>query len=326
MSVDDGQYYIGNPGSAYSQLLQRALPNAGFTNPVCATCPNLPKAIRDYDGIEFRLETAPAEKFFGSISYTYSKLNGNYPGLNSTYFLDGGGGRHEPNNNRSFDLPQMLFDAHGHPVGGPLPTDRPNSFFGFGYYRLKWFGQETLIGLQQQFSSGSPQSTCLPTVDSQSSCMFVEGQGNWVNFHQAANGDIIRDSITQNKRTPWLSQSDLSLTHELHVSKDHEQMRLSFNVNCLNCLNQRIPLALYNSPLATGWTTPAPTAAQLALNAGAPADYLTMMTNFDYMSLINVKNTTSNTNGKPNTLASRYGAPIIYTAARNMRLQMKFTF
>jgi hypothetical protein len=33
-----------------------------------------------------------------------------------------------------------------------------------------------------------------------------------------------------------------------------------------------------------------------------------------------------NTNGKPNTFASRYGQPIIYQNARNMRLQMKFIF
>jgi hypothetical protein len=289
---------------------------------VCPSCPNLPKAIRDYDGVEFRLIKRAGDRWFGQVAYTYSRLYGNYPGLSDTYFLDGGGGRHEPNNNRAFDLPQMLFDAHGKPVGGPLPTDRPNSIYGVGYYRLKWHGQETDLGLVQQFSSGSPQSTCLPTVDSQSSCMFVEGQGNWVNFHQdAATGDIIRDSITQNKRTPWLIQSDLSLTHEIKVSKSNEGLRLSFRADVFNILNQHTPLALYNSPLATGVTTP-------SAAAGAPIgwDYLSMMTNFDYMGLMNVKNTTSNVNGQPNTFASRYGQPIIYQGARNMRLQMKFTF
>jgi hypothetical protein len=322
MSLDDGQYYIGNPGSQYSQLLHRPLPNAGFTTAVCPSCPNLPKAIRDYDGVEFRLIKRAGDRWFGQVAYTYSRLYGNYPGLSDTYFLDGGGGRHEPNNNRAFDLPQMMFDAHGKPVGGPLPTDRPNSIYGVGYYRLKWLGQETNLGLVQQFSSGSPQSTCLPTVDSQSSCMFVEGQGNWANFHQdAATGDIIRDSITQNKRTPWLIQSDLSLTHEIKVSKSNEGLRLSFRADVFNILNQHAPLALYNSPLATGVTTP-------SAAAGAPIgwDYLSMMTNFDYMGLMNVKNTTSNVNGQPNTFASRYGQPIIYQGARNMRLQMKFTF
>jgi hypothetical protein len=224
----------------------------------------------------------------------------------------------------------MLFDAHGHTVGGPLPTDRPNVISGFGYYRLKWFGQETDLGLVQQFGQGTPQSTCLPTVDSQSSCMFVEGQGNWVNFHQdPATGDIVRDSITQGKRTPWLMSTDLSLAHEFHVSKSNENLKLQFRADVFNILNQHAALALYNSPLAAGVTTPEA--------GGIGWDYLSMMTNFDYMSLMNNKTTGVNSkgqvvyagpnvNGAPNTLASRYGQPIIFQNARNMRLQMRFIF
>jgi len=333
MSLDDGQYYIGNPGSAYSQLLHRPLPNAGFTTAVCPSCPNLPKAERDYDGVEFRLIKRGSGNWGGQAAYTYSRLYGNYPGLSDTYFLDGGGGRHEPNNNRAFDLPQMLFDAHGKPVGGPLPTDRPNVFSGYGYYRLKWLGQETNFGLVQEFGQGTPQSTCLPTVDSQSSCMFVEGQGNWVNFHQdPATGDIVRDGITQGKRTPWLMQSDLSLSEEFHVSKSNENLRLQFRADVFNILNQHAPLALYNSPLATGVTTQ-----QSAPGSAIGWDYVSLMTNFDYMSLMNNKATTVNSKGQvvyagpnvnnaPNTLASRYGQPIIYQNARNMRLQMRFIF
>ncbi|MGH9523916.1 MAG: TonB-dependent receptor [Terriglobales bacterium] len=327
MSLDDGQYYIGNPGSAYSQLLHRALPNAGYSAAVCPTCPNLPKATRDYDGIEFRLIRRASEKWFGQISYTYSRLDGNYPGLSDTYFLDGGGGRHEPNNNRAFDLPQMLFDGKGHAVGGPLPTDRPNVISGVGYYRLKWAGMESTFGFTQIAESGTPQSTCLPTVDSQSSCMFVAGQGNWINFHQASNGDIVQDSVSNGKRTPFLTQSDFSFTHALHVSKTNEAMKVSFTATMFNVFNQHAPLALYNSPLAGGYTTPT------AANA-VGWDYLSLMNNFDYLSLMNNKTTNAagtayagpNTNGKPNTLASRYGAPIIYQNARNMRLEVRFTF
>ena len=338
MSLDDGQYYIGNPGSAYSQILHRAVPNAGYNVAVCPTCPNLPKATRNYDGIEFRLIRRPTEKWFGQVSYTYSRLNGNYPGLSDTYFLDGGGGRHEPNNNRAFDLPQMLFDGQGHAVGGPLPTDRPHVVSAVGYYRLKWWGMETLIGATQVLESGTPQSTCLPTVDSQSSCMFVAGQGNWINFHQdAATGNIVQDSISKGKRSQALIQSNLSISHEIKVSKTNEGLRLSFSANIFNLFNQHAVMALYNSPLATGYTTP--TSA-----AGAPIgwDYLSLMNNFNYMALMNdrttklVTNATTgvvstvyggpNTNGAPNTLASRYGLPIIYQGTRNIRVQVKFSF
>ncbi len=325
MSLDDGQYYIGNPGSAYSQLLHRALPSAGFAAAVCPSCPNLPKAIRNYDGVEFRLIRRAGARWFGQVSYTYSKLDGNYAGLNDTYFLDGNGGRHEPNNGRAFDLPQMLFDGQGHTIGGPLPTDRPHSISAVGYYRLKWKGMETLIGATQQLASGAPQSTCLPTVDSQSSCMMVAGQGNWINFHQdAATGDIIQDSISKGRRTPWLSSSDVSFTHELRVSKSNEALRLAFGLNVFNLFNQHAPITLYNSPLAGGFTTP---------TGGAIGwDYLSLINSFNYQALMNDKTTASgvyagpNTNGKPNTLASRYGAPVFYQGARALRLQVKFTF
>lgn len=330
MSLDDGQYYIGNPGSSYSQLLHRALPNAGYSAAVCPQCPNLPRAQRNYDGVEFRLIRRETNNWFGQVSYTYSRLDGNYPGLSDTYFLDGGGGRHEPNNNRAFDLPQMLFDGKGHAVGGPLPTDRPHVISALGYYRLKWFGMETLIGATQEAESGSPQSTCLPTVDSQSSCMFIAGQGNWINFHQdPATGNIVQDSISYGKRTPFLTQTDFSLTHSVHVSKTNEAMRLSLTANIFNLFNQHAPLALYNSPLASGYTTPtAPAGSAIGW------DYLSLMNNFDYLGLMNNVTTNAagtkyagpNTNGKPNTLAGRYGWPIIYQDARNMRLEVRFTF
>jgi hypothetical protein len=56
------------------------------------------------------------------------------------------------------------------------------------------------------------------------------------------------------------------------------------------------------------------------------------MNSFDYMGLMNDKTVASgayagpNTNGKPNTLASRYGQPVFYQGARALRLQVKFTF
>lgn len=332
MSLDDTQYYIGNPGTAYSQLLHRALPNAGLNVAVCPTCPDLPKAIRNYDGLEFRLIRRATDKWFGQLSYAYSRLQGNYAGLSDTAWIDGNGGRHEPNNGRAFDLPNMLFDGQGHTIGGPLPTDRPHVVNAIGYYRLKWWGMETLIGATQEIASGSPQSTCLGTVDSASGCQFVAGQGNWINFHQdAATGNIVQDSISKGKRSPALLQSDLQFTHEVKVSKTNEAMRLSFSANIFNVFNQHAAMVLDPQPLAAGYTTP--TAA-----AGAPLgwDYLKLENSFDYLGLMNDRTRVvcpagfcyagPNTNGRPNTYRSRYGLPVIYQGTRNLRLQLKFSF
>lgn len=107
-----------------------------------------------------------------------------------------------------------------------------------------------------------------------------------------------------------------------------------------NLFNQHAPITLYNSPLAGGYTTP--TAAPGSPGAALGWDYLSLMNNFDYLGLMNDKSRVfvpptataagfwqyagPNTNGKPNTLASRYGQPVFYQGARSLRLQIKFTF
>jgi len=44
----------------------------------------------------------------------------------------------------------MSFDAHGKAINGPLPTDRPHTVKAFGYYNLKWWKFNTMIGGYQQ--------------------------------------------------------------------------------------------------------------------------------------------------------------------------------
>ena len=104
-----------------------------------ANCPGPPPtAVRSYDGLELRLTRASKNHWAGMFSYTYSKLRGNYTGLTNTDISDGGGGRNAPNNSRAFDEPFFYYDANGTLNNGPLPTDRPNTFKGFGYYELPW--------------------------------------------------------------------------------------------------------------------------------------------------------------------------------------------
>ena len=203
-------YYIGNPGSAYGDLLHRALPNVyraaltGGTTPAAGSA--VPESCRVsarraqrhrlqsrvYNGLEFRVEKR-ANKYQVTAFYTYSRLYGNYPGLTSTFITDGAGGRHNPNNNRSFDNPTMQFTAAGKPFGGPLPTDRPHSVTVFGYYHLKSILGESTFGLTQIASSGTPVSTCLGNLASNSACQFVEDQGHFVNLSRSANGVITRE-------------------------------------------------------------------------------------------------------------------------------------
>jgi hypothetical protein len=284
-----------------------------------------PKAIRDYDGLEFRLTKRASERWFGSLSYTYSRLKGNYSGLSSSDISDGNGGRHSPNNNRSFDQPQMQFDSHGKLIDGPLPTDRPHTLKMFGYYRLKWWNQETMFGVTEQVFSGTPLSTCWPTQSTASSCQFVEGRGNWVDLSRAAaNGDLVRNGIMNGRRTPMFSQSDLTLVHELRVSKTNEAMRVGFEANVSNLFNQHSVLSLLNNPLGEAGATTTP------IQAATPANptgynFLAMMTGWDYLAISN-SGLGVNANTKPNTLSNRYGQPNMFQGSRTVRLKLKFTF
>ena len=99
MSITDNLgFYIGNPGIArIADLLHRphGHPDANGENylnntPFCAECPPVVGAIRRYDGVEISLARRATGKWFGKLSYTYSKLRGNYPGLTNTDPTDGG--------------------------------------------------------------------------------------------------------------------------------------------------------------------------------------------------------------------------------------------
>jgi len=336
MGLNDSYgYYIGNPGSAYGDLLHRAIPNvyrsaitngtspaqaAQFLNPlgICSACPSTPAASRVYNGLEFRVEKR-AGNYQVTAFYTYSRLYGNYPGLTSTFISDGAGGRHNPNNNRSFDNPTMQFTAAGKPFGGPLPTDRPHSLTVFGFYKLRSFLGESTLGLTQIASSGSPISTCLGNLASNSACQFVEDQGHWADLSRDAQGAITRSSVNQ-RRTPAFTQTGANIGHYVHVSKDHENRRVGAEFNVNNLLNQHAIMGYNITP-----TTSAPTIATTSNVTGT--DYHQLMTGYDYMAEMNgTLGTTANGATSPKILSNQYGLPNTFQTARSIRWKLAFVF
>ena len=311
MSIDDGTYYIGNPGpSTYSDLLHRALPAAGYDNPICMACPLAPKATRRYDGLESRL-TYRTARIVGLVSYTYSRLYGNYSGLTDTDITDGNGGRHNANNNRSFDLPEMQYTTSGKVVDGPLGTDRPNVLNMSGSYILRWFGMESTFGLIQSIAQGSPKSTCVPTVDSASSCQFYDQRGTWANFAQdPVTGVFSVTSVETGARMPTYTQTDFSLAHSFKVSKSNEAMRLTFEFEASNILNQHAVVSVSPSPFRTSYLT-FPT---------LPQDQATLkfLTGYDVAAEATAQGNL--------ILNSRYGLPLLFQTSRTMRLGVRFNF
>jgi hypothetical protein len=310
--TDNLGFYIGNPGPGYGDLLKRPLPAIGYAAPLCAACPAQPKAIREYDGLELRVMKTAGSHYFFSAYYNYSMLRGNYPGLTSTFNTDGAGGRQSPNNNRSFDQPQMQFNAHGQPFGGKLPTDRPNTFGGFGSYRLRWFGGESQLGLSQAIYQGTPVSTAWPVV-STSAIQFPEDQGSWVPITRAGNGDVVAGAVQRNRRTPAYLQTDANLTHYIHVSKEHENRRFGGEVNFSNLLGQHAVVG-YNQVPLTAATYPTTTSNPIGINWQA------LETGWDYIG-------TSNTGAQGNKIvSSTYGMPNLYQSGRQIRLKVAYTF
>ncbi len=304
-------FYIGNPGPGYGDTLHRTLYSAGFTAPLCTACPVQPMAIREYDGVELAVTKTSGSHFFYKAIYAYSKLSGNYPGLTSTFNTDGAGGRHNPNNNRSFDQPQMAFDAHGKPFSGPLPTDRPNTFQAFGSFRQKWFGGESQLGLSQAILQGTPVSTAVPTLGTTSSVQFVEGQGSFVPFTLDALGNLVAGNIQRNRRTQAYLQTDANITHYIHVSKDHENRKFGGEVNFYNLLNQHAVTGYNEVPITAATAPPSVTSNPTGF------DFLTLTTNFDYTGVINTKK---------NILASTYNQPNLFQSARQLRFKIAYTF
>lgn len=287
--------------------------------PFCAECPPVVPAIRRYDGLEIRLSRRATSKWFGAVSYTYSRLTGNYSGLTNTDPTDGGGGRHAPNNGRAFDLPTMTYTPSGKIDDGPLSTDRPHTGKVFGYYSQRWLHMETLFGIVQSAFQGTPISTCLPVVGTSSACQWAEGRGNFVQFSRAANGDFVVDRIVHDARSDNYFQTDLSIRHEIPVS---ESKRISFEANIANLFNQHAAVAYTESALATNYISPS----RAPRFPGDPGvDWGKIMHPYNYVDAVNAAGAFAGVQ-TPLTLASRYGLPTVFQMARNIRLALRFTF
>ena len=132
-------YVIANPGEGLTAL--------AHTNPNV----NLPKAVRDYDSVEFAFDKRFRNNWYLRTSYMWSRLYGNYSGLSQS----DENGRTSPNVGRLFDYPAMMFQDGGTPALGPLATDRPHQFKTQFIYQFR-FG--TSLGVNQYVASGLPVS------------------------------------------------------------------------------------------------------------------------------------------------------------------------
>jgi outer membrane receptor protein involved in Fe transport len=204
-------FMIANPGYGIAEFTL-----AGN----CPSCPAQPPAVRDYDGVEFRLRKRLSNGWSLNTSYLYSRLWGNYAGLASS----DENGRTSPNVNRVFDGMYMSYDETGRPTYGRLQTDRPHQFKAQGTYEFKW---GTGLGLNYYLESGSPQQS---TFSMKSVPVFDSGRNNL-------------------GRTGALSQTDLLIYQDFRLVGS---TRLHVNVNIDNLFDQDTVTRLFTTRYRDG--------------------------------------------------------------------------
>lgn len=318
----------------------------------CPSCPAMPKAIRNYDGVELRITSAPSANYSLMFSYTYSSMWGNYPGLTTTDQTDGGiTGRDSPDTTRAFDEPFYYFGANGKSTAGPMPTDRPNAFKGLGTYTLPWWKrQPTTFGLFQYFYQGSPVSSQTDMMVAFSGepyeSTYVFGRGQWVDMTTNPTTGNITLGTPYARRTPWYIQSDMSASHTIKVG-DHQT--ISFEATASNALNQHIVTAFwqsmdsmfYNTPLFPGVVPATATAASgpcygsATTNPTGPA-LAGQAVNFACGALIyqeleegyNVQQWINGAAGTGTAMVQHgnYGKPYLFQAGRSLRFNLRYTF
>jgi hypothetical protein len=201
--------------------------NPGFgselgTYPLGRSNPAQPAAVRDYDGLEFRLRKRLANRWSADVSYLYSRLRGNWSGIASS---DEAVGSLQPNSGRSFNLLYYSYDARGNVSVGNQGTDRPHQFKAQATYDLPW---GTMVGVNALVETGVPKST-------------IMSQKN-INFFPYGRGNL--------GRTPAFSQVDLLVQQDFRLPRN---LRVTVGLNAINLFDQKTRTGFQTTPYRRGF-------------------------------------------------------------------------
>jgi hypothetical protein len=203
-------FYFTNPGSDFIRQKFEEFIEEGRLLP---GTPATPKAKRDYYAMNLSLDKRFSHNWQGGLSYTLSRLTGNYSGLASS----DEDGRNSPNGERFFDLWHLSYDKQLNPIDGVLPTDRTHVLKAYGSYALP-FG--LTVGLVANAYSGTPVSEEW-NVDSE----------GYLPYNRGSMG-----------RTPYVFFTNAYLEYELKLGRTG----VKFNLNVDNLFDARTARRIYN--------------------------------------------------------------------------------
>ena len=296
-------YRYGNPGEgAYT-----VFPSSGATCTVqvgeaCGF--PMPKPERTYNAMELVVTRRFGGGWFANASYVYSRLRGNYSGLQSTdeirpptlpYSSPGNQQfagqiqRTGGNANRNWDLDEIMWDANGNlGMYGPLPTDRPHVFKLYGSRHFSFGVHGFDLGGFFRAMSGTPMSTEVNTVNGIP--VLVNGRGDM-------------------GRSPFFTQTDLMAAYELGVG---EGKKLRFEINVNNLFNQKINMFPYNRYNRE----------EIYDSSGIDLHETDLSKGYDWRNMV------SNTPAAEENLAldPRYGLASIFNEGLSGRILVKYTF
>ena len=200
-------YFTTNPGYGWSR---RVSEGGRFSDKY----PGTPKAKREYYALNISLEKRFSNNWWGGVSYTWSRLEGNYSGLASS----DEDGRVDPNVERYFDLWWLAYDKDLNPIDGPLPTDRTHQIKVYGAYKFP-FG--LTAGISAFAMSGTPVTTIWNV---------------WAEFYPYNRGDM--------GRTPFLAYANAYLEYDLKLG---DSKKIVFGVNASNIFNTKTATRIYST-------------------------------------------------------------------------------
>ncbi|HEX4900868.1 MAG TPA: TonB-dependent receptor [Pyrinomonadaceae bacterium] len=221
-ALGNENFFIANPGMGI------------VSQPFAPGLPASPLAKRLYNAMELRLDKRFSQNYFFNVSYTFSRLTGNYSGLSSSDEPDGlGVGRSSPNVNRFFDLPFLGFNTNGEPDNGLLATDRPHALKVFGSYTFNW--KDFLGGLDSKGANTTEIGASFIGLSGTPLSSRVQLYGAYTFLN--TRGDL--------GRTPMFTQTDFQLTHTIKLAGDG-RYALKFDVNLLNAFNENNVLSVFS--------------------------------------------------------------------------------